>query len=102
MENLYKEGAIAIVAKMPVPEENREKFMALAGELIEKSRQEEGNLYYALNVSKKDPHWLAFVESWKDKAAVKSHNATEHFQRILPQLRGLCDGEPNTELFTQL
>ena len=102
MENLYMEGAIAIVAKLPIPQENHEAFLKLAGELVEKSRQEEGNLYYALNVSKKDENCFAFVESWKNKEAVKAHNATEHFQRILPQLRALCDGEPNTELFTQL
>ena len=102
MESLYRQGTIAIVAKMPVPQENQEAFLKLAEELVAKSRQEEGNLYYALNVSKKDENCLAFVESWKDKEAVKAHNATEHFQRILPQLRALCVGEPNTELFTQL
>lgn len=93
---------LRIVAKMPVAEGNVEQFKALAAELIEKSRQEEGNIFYTLNVGKKAPNTLVFIECWRDKAAIKSHNATEHFQRILPQLVALCDGQPESEIYTEL
>jgi len=95
-------GSIKIVAKMPVKEENLEAFCRLAGELVEKSREEAGNVYYSLNVSKKDPCLLTFLECWADKAALKAHNSTEHFTRILPQLLVLCSGEPTTELYIEL
>lgn len=95
-------GSIKIVAKMPVAAENVETFKALAKELVEKSRQEEGNLYYSLNVKKHEPCMLVFVECWRDKAAIEFHNATEHFTRILPQLRALCDGAPSKELFVEV
>ena len=95
-------GSIKIVAKMPVAEENVEKFKALAVELVEKSRQEPGNIFYSLNVHRKDPCLLTFIECWKDKDAIKSHNASEHFTRIFPQLAALCNGEPSAEMFVEV
>ena len=94
--------AIHLVVRMPVPTENQEKFQALAAELIEKSRQEEGNISYCLGISKKDPETLTFLECWKDKAAIAFHNETEHFKRILPQLLALCCGNPTKETYIEL
>ena len=86
---------------MQVSAENVETFKTLAAELVEKSRAEEGNVFYSLNVNKKDPCTLAFIECWKDKAAIKSHNETEHFTRILPRLLALCSQTPTTELYVE-
>ncbi len=93
---------IYYVVKMPVPQENTEKFIALAAELVEKSQKEPGNIYYHLTVSKKDPCCLTFLECWQDKAAIAYHNETEHFTRILPQLLALCDGNPVKETYLGL
>lgn len=95
-------GHIKIVAKMPVAPENVEKFVALASELIEASRKEEGNICYSLNADKKDPNTLVFTECWKDKEAIRFHNHTEHFTRILPQLKDLCCADPSSELYLEL
>lgn len=102
MDTQFVAGTLKIVARMPVKQEKHQQFIALAAELIEKSRQEDGNFHYSLNTSKKDPDCLVFLEAWKDKEALKVHKATEHFQRILPQLVALCDGQPESEMFTQL
>ena len=96
------ENAIHFVVKMSVAPENVEVFKALAAPLVEKSRQEEGNIFYTLSVSKKDPCCLTFLECWKDKAAIAFHNETEHFTRILPQLLTLCDGNPVKETYLGL
>lgn len=95
-------GHIKIVAKMPVDPENVEKFIALASELIEASRKEAGNICYSLNADKKDPNTLVFTECWKDKEAIRFHNQTEHFTRILPQLKALCCADPSSELYLEL
>ena len=95
-------GSIKIVAKMPVAEEHVEAFKTMAAELVEKSRQEPGNLYYSLNVHKKNPCLLTFIEGWKDKDAIKFHNATEHFTRIFPQLAALCTEQPTAEMFVEV
>ncbi len=102
MEHIAAPGSIKIIAKMPVAEDKVEAFKAAAAELVQKSREEEGNIYYSLNVHKKDPCLLVFVECWKDKAAIEYHNATEHFTRILPQLVAMCDSAPSKELFVEV
>ncbi len=45
---------------------------------------------------------LAFIECWKDQAAIDIHNATEHFTGTFPKLLELCDGEPAVMLFEEL
>ena len=96
------ENAIHLVVKMPVCAENQEKFRSVAAELIEKSRQEAGNISYCLGTTKKDPEALIFLECWKDREAIAFHNETEHFKRILPQLLALCNGAPTKETYIEL
>lgn len=93
---------IKIVAKMYVKPECVDAFKTQAKELVEKSAAEEGNVSYSLNQSKADPCTLAFIEFWKDQAAIDTHNATEHFTRILPILGGMCAKAPEIELFEEI
>lgn len=93
---------IKIVAKMNVKPECVDAFKAAAKELVEKSRAEEGNVAYGLHEQIGDPTKLAFIEIWRDQAAIDFHNATEHFTRILPALGEFCEGEGDIALFTEL
>ena len=96
------ENAIHFVVKMSVAPENVEVFKALAAPLVEKSRQEEGNIFYTLSVSKKDPCQLTFLECWKDKEAIAFHNETDHFKETLPKLLSLCTTPPTKETYIEL
>ena len=93
---------IKIVAKMVVAESKIAEFKETAAELVRKSRAEEGNLFYSLNVSAENPRVLAFMECWKDQAAIDAHNATEHFAGILPRLVAMCEEAPVIELFGEI
>lgn len=95
---------IKIVAKMHIKDVNEiENFKALTKDLIEKSLAEEGNGgVYSLNVSLSDPQTLCFIEFWKDKAAVKAHNKTEHFTSTFPKLAAFFDREPSIEMFEEI
>ena len=93
---------IKIVAKMPVKAGEVDNFVAAAQEIVEKSRKDAGNHVYTLNVKQDDPQCITFIEFWEDQAAIDAHNATEHFQRIFPQLCALCDGDPIVELYDEL
>ena len=93
---------IKIVAKQTVQEGKAEEFLATAKELIEKSRAEAGNVFYTLNQSRIDPNQLVFIECWKDEDAIAAHNAAEHFNRFLPMLGALCEGEPSIEVFDEV
>ena len=93
---------IKIVAKMLVKADKVEEFKATAKELVEKSRAEEGNIFYSLNVSTANPRLFAFIECWKDQAAIDTHNATEHFTGILPKLGEMCEEGQPVDLFTEI
>lgn len=93
---------IKIVAKMLVKADRVEEFKDTAKELVEKSRVEEANIFYSLNVSTSNPRLLAFIECWKDQEAIDIHNATEHFTGILPKLGEMCEEGQPVELFTEV
>ena len=93
---------IKIVAKMLVKPDKVDEFKTIAAELVRKSRAEAGNIYYTLNESTSDPRCLAFIECWKDQDAIAAHNATEHFQTILPRLSVLCEKGQPADLFTEI
>lgn len=93
---------IKIVAVMKIKGECLGNFKALAKELVEKSRAEEGNISYSLNELIGDPTTLAFIEIWKDQASIDIHNATEHFTSILPKLGELCESAQPVNLFTEV
>ncbi len=93
---------IKIVAKNYVKPECVQAFKDTAKELIEKSRAEEGNIFYTLNVSVNDPNTLVFIENWKDQAAIDFHNKSEHFTGIVPKLGQLCAREGEVELFVEI
>ena len=93
---------IKIVAVMKVKAEYLDTFKTLAKELVEKSLAEEGNISYSLNELIGDPATLAFIEVWKDQAAIDTHNATEHFTSILPRLGELCENAQPVNLFTEI
>ncbi|MDO5476921.1 MAG: antibiotic biosynthesis monooxygenase [Eubacteriales bacterium] len=105
-QNLFstrkEKGMIKIFAKSLVKEECVDKYIELTKELVEKSRAEEGNIFYSINRSIKNDRIFAFMECWKDQAALDFHNATPHFTGIVPQLRELCEESYGAELFNEI
>lgn len=80
--------------------------MPLYRELVEKTRQEPLCLSYELFVDQKALGHFVFIETWPDRAALDVHCATEHFQRLVPQIDSyqtqpgqflLMDVAPGTE-----
>lgn len=87
---------ITIVAKNYIKEGQKQAFIDTAKELIQKSRQEEGCISYAL-YEDLNQNVLTFIEEWKDQAAIDFHNQTEHFTTIVPKLAAFQEqpGEVN-------
>ncbi|WP_211232600.1 aminoacyl-tRNA hydrolase [Brachyspira alvinipulli] len=92
---------IKIIAKNPVKQENKSKFIETAKELIEKSRKEEGCISYSLYEST-DGKYLTFIEEWKDEKAIESHNNSQHFKSIVPKLGEMLDGEMDVVLYKEI
>lgn len=93
---------IKIVAVNHVRPECVAEFKKAAAELVDKSRAESGNVFYTLNQCAEDSTVLTFIECWRDQAAIDSHNASEHFTRIVPQLRALCSRDGEVAHYTEL
>ena len=94
---------IKIVAAMKVKAGCVDTFKTAAKKLIEKSRAEEGNVFYTLNEMTGAENTLAFIECWKDQAAIDIHGKTEHFTGIFPKLAALCEeGGTSAQVFTEV
>lgn len=93
---------IKIIARRIIRPECIEAFEALALELVRESKKEPGCLSYTLNRSSADPRVHLFVECWADQAAIEAHNASPHFQRLVPQFAALTEERPPVEFFTEL
>ena len=92
---------IKIVSINLMKEEKIEEFKSLMKELVEKSSAEEGNIHYSLNVSRENPRMFAFIELWRDQEAIDKHNATEHFQRLVPMMRSMRE-DSELDIFTDV
>lgn len=92
---------IKIVSKNLIREDKVDEFKSLMKELVEKSSAEEGNIHYSLNVSRDNPRMFAFIEFWRDQEAIDKHNATEHFQRLVPMMRDMRENSV-LDIFTEV
>ena len=74
---------ITIVASGKVAPGRADELERHARDPVQASRDEEGNVSYDINMDLADPAKVAFLEVWKDRAAIGQHNATSHFQTFV-------------------
>ncbi len=67
-------------------DENRNKAVALATELVELSLHDEGCVEYDLLGSLTNSDRLVIYETWKDEVSLKAHMSSPHFQRLVPEI----------------
>ena len=65
------------------------ELLKLTTELVEKSRQDEGNKAYDLFQSATNPRVFMFCETWENQAVLDKHSAAPHFTRLVPQIEAL-------------
>lgn len=88
-----EKSVIGIVAKVKVKAGSEAAFETAARELIACTLKEPGVLDYGLwRTERADTY--AFVERYKDDAAIEAHVKSEHFRRINRQFRELLEGAP--------
>ncbi|MGJ7922186.1 putative quinol monooxygenase [Neobacillus sp. LXY-4] len=88
---------IKIIAKSKLKSDvNIEAYLKLANELVIESRKEKGCIAYSLYEDINDPTTFTMIEEWEDENAIEEHNNSEHFLKIVPELRKLREaGEIN-------
>ena len=65
----------------------RDAFKDYLKNLVEKSRQDQGNLFYTYLIDGLDENKFMIVENWADQAAIDAHNETAYLQDFLQNAR---------------
>ena len=93
---------IRIVASGVVRDGCRTEFLRLAERLVAASRAEAGNVSLRAVCVGRCTERVAFLEEWKDEAAVEAHNATPHFTEICPALGAFLKEPMQVTTYTQV
>lgn len=83
---------IIVYAKCVVSGQNRERFLKLAGKLVEETRKEPGNAGYQLMQSREFPNIYAFMEQWPSQGALDIHMESEHFKKLIKEISQIVEG----------
>ena len=90
---------IRVVARIVVAEENVEEFLAIATELVEKTRELDGPVSYNLVRSLGDPTQFRMLEVWDELGKLEAHLAKEHFTTAIPRIGALAIDAPPADVF---
>lgn len=80
---------VVLMAKSVVYPEKTDAFLQLAKALVAQSRTEKGCLQYDLVADTKEENTYYFIEKYVDETALQAHQASAHFQKIVPQFASL-------------
>lgn len=69
---------LVLIKAFPLDNESLNEIIEFSKELIEKSRQEYGNIHYNLYLNKED-NTLLLVGEWKSKELLVNHLKTDYF-----------------------
>ena len=78
---------IKVVAKNYVRQNDLAQVVELYRELIELTRKEKGCIRYELYQDEKDHLSIAMIEEWTTKEDLERHLSSDHFLRLVPQIR---------------
>ena len=93
---------IKVVARTLVREECIEAYHALAREIVAETKKDRGMITYTMNQSTADPRLHAMIEAWEDMESLQAHMASEHFQRIVPQMAQYAEEKYPPEIYTEV
>jgi quinol monooxygenase YgiN len=91
---------ILLIARVPVKEGRMDDFLKEAARVAGPSREEEGCSSYEYFVSGEGENLVVFIEFWKDKEAITSHNGTKHFLTFQQAVDSLLSGAPEVSFYT--
>lgn len=72
-----------LIVKWKIKESETARILELLPILTEKTKKEEGNLFYAIYQSESDSNELILHERYVDAEAVETHKNSEHYQKIV-------------------
>ncbi len=85
---------IAVIAKVPLRPGTRDGAIEEVKGLMAKVAEEQGTLYYTVNIDQNNPDTLVFIERYKDMDALSAHGSTPHFQEFMGKAAAFAAGAP--------
>ena len=95
-------NAINIFATLIAAPGKEEALRTILSGLVPLTRQEPGNLQYALHEALETPGVFYVYEAYKDQAAVDAHMQSPHFQAALGEAGPLLGGPPSIAATRQI
>lgn len=78
---------IRINAFFELAEDEVQESLLLGKQLVKASRNDRGCISYDLFHSTTRPNVMMFCETWNNEEDLKAHSETEHFVRLVPELK---------------
>ena len=86
---------IVVTGRVRIPKDRRDAFRAVATEMCNASRGDDGCLGYRVYEDLEQPDRYVFIEEWRDDAALQSHfsqaHTTKFMRALLPMLGEAAD-----------
>ncbi|MFI8418090.1 putative quinol monooxygenase [Serratia sp. NPDC078593] len=79
---------VRVIATLQAKAEFIDEVNDAVHQIIDASRQEQGNLQYDLHREWDTPDTFVFFERWASVEALDQHNETEHFKYFVSQIDG--------------
>ena len=93
---------IAVIAKVPVQPGKKEDALAAVKKLMAEVANEEGTLYYTLNIDEKNPDTFVFIERYQDMDALTVHSSTPHFKEFMEKAMAFASGQPEINVVSEI
>ncbi|SKA77821.1 Quinol monooxygenase YgiN [Caloramator quimbayensis] len=93
---------VKVVAKNCAQRDKLDEIIKLYEELVELTRKEEGCIRYELYQDEKDRSILCMIEEWESREALDRHLNSEHFKRIVPQIKKFMARETELNVYKKL
>ncbi|KXS17306.1 hypothetical protein M427DRAFT_54607 [Gonapodya prolifera JEL478] len=91
---------IRVAALIPAKAGHEEMLIAALKDLVQVSNTQDGVLEYQLSQDTKNPTRFWMIESYRDKASLDAHMASDVFKNAGPLLGPLLDGEIKINVLT--
>jgi len=93
---------VSIIAILPIKAEKMDEFLAASKDLLAGVGQEEGNLLYTINRTKKDSNVVVIMERYKDQAAVAAHSGADYFKAFSSKIPGFLSAAPEITVMEEV
>ncbi len=91
-----------VVLRLTAKPDKVQELKSVLVELVAPTRKEPGCLSYEIFQNNTDPCDFAFIEEWRDAAAIDAHWASAHVQAALAKGVPLLAGPPDDRRYSRI